>query len=341
MPANNRWRRCSTSSSAACSKSCNSPSKISAADLEQIRRRIDAASLLFKVRVMSDELRQREQRAGPFDPANVNHANNQLTIMTRTDVLSMFVAALALPARAARPRARRPSAMPAIPRSPCSPARPGCRRRRCRCAIGRRRRESRRRRADDLRPGRDAIEEGKFDRAVDRSRSADRAEEQPHRRGALLEGLQPVQARTARRGAHHARRSAEAVRRQPLDQGRQGARGRSAAGLRPDGLAGVAGRRGAEADGAARHHAERSRAGAADHREDADRHQLAEGQGPRAVRPQPEPLGARPARSSPASPRATPTRTCSCARSATSASWAAPTTARSWPTSTRARTIRR
>ena len=38
----------------------NSPSKISAADLEQIRRRIDAASLLFKVRVMSDELRKRE-----------------------------------------------------------------------------------------------------------------------------------------------------------------------------------------------------------------------------------------------------------------------------------------
>jgi len=38
----------------------NSPSRISAADLEQIRRRIDAASLLFKVRVMSDELRQRE-----------------------------------------------------------------------------------------------------------------------------------------------------------------------------------------------------------------------------------------------------------------------------------------
>jgi hypothetical protein len=38
----------------------NSPSKIGAADLEQIRRRIDAAALLFKVRVMSDELRQRE-----------------------------------------------------------------------------------------------------------------------------------------------------------------------------------------------------------------------------------------------------------------------------------------
>jgi hypothetical protein len=39
----------------------NSPSKISASDLEQIRRRIDAAALLFKVRVMSDGLREREQ----------------------------------------------------------------------------------------------------------------------------------------------------------------------------------------------------------------------------------------------------------------------------------------
>jgi hypothetical protein len=39
----------------------HSPSQISAADLEQIRRRIDAAALLFKVRVMSDELRQREE----------------------------------------------------------------------------------------------------------------------------------------------------------------------------------------------------------------------------------------------------------------------------------------
>jgi hypothetical protein len=38
----------------------HSPSQISAADLEQIRRRIDAAALLFKVRVMSDELRQRQ-----------------------------------------------------------------------------------------------------------------------------------------------------------------------------------------------------------------------------------------------------------------------------------------
>jgi hypothetical protein len=38
----------------------HSPSPISAADLDNIRRRIDAASLLFKVRIMSDELRQRE-----------------------------------------------------------------------------------------------------------------------------------------------------------------------------------------------------------------------------------------------------------------------------------------
>lgn len=38
----------------------HSPSTISAADLEQIRRRIDAAALLFKVRVLGDELRRRE-----------------------------------------------------------------------------------------------------------------------------------------------------------------------------------------------------------------------------------------------------------------------------------------
>jgi len=38
----------------------HSPSTVRAADLEQIRRRIDAATLLFKVRVMSDELRKRE-----------------------------------------------------------------------------------------------------------------------------------------------------------------------------------------------------------------------------------------------------------------------------------------
>jgi hypothetical protein len=47
----------------------HSPSQISAADLEQIRRRIDAAALLFKVRVLSDDLRQRESApAGAATP---------------------------------------------------------------------------------------------------------------------------------------------------------------------------------------------------------------------------------------------------------------------------------
>jgi hypothetical protein len=38
----------------------HAPSRASAADLDQIRRRIDAAALLFKVRVLERELRQRE-----------------------------------------------------------------------------------------------------------------------------------------------------------------------------------------------------------------------------------------------------------------------------------------
>jgi|SRR5262245_34273116 len=46
----------------------HSPSPISAADLEQIRRRIDLAALLFKVRVLSDGLRQRE-----YAPADVEN----------------------------------------------------------------------------------------------------------------------------------------------------------------------------------------------------------------------------------------------------------------------------
>jgi hypothetical protein len=46
----------------------HSPSQISAADLEQIRRRIDAAALLFKVRVLGDELRQRESAPEPAAP---------------------------------------------------------------------------------------------------------------------------------------------------------------------------------------------------------------------------------------------------------------------------------
>jgi hypothetical protein len=55
----------------------HSPSRISASDLEQIRRRIDAAALLFKVRVMSDELRQREDapEAGSRPRASTSHSS--------------------------------------------------------------------------------------------------------------------------------------------------------------------------------------------------------------------------------------------------------------------------
>jgi hypothetical protein len=38
----------------------HSPSHITAAQLDDVRRRIDAAALVFKVRVLGDELRQRE-----------------------------------------------------------------------------------------------------------------------------------------------------------------------------------------------------------------------------------------------------------------------------------------
>ena len=48
----------------------HSPSQTSAADLEQIRRRIDAAALLFKVRVLSDDLRQRDMRPAAAAPVN-------------------------------------------------------------------------------------------------------------------------------------------------------------------------------------------------------------------------------------------------------------------------------
>jgi hypothetical protein len=46
----------------------HSPSQVSAAELDEIRRRIDAATLLFKVRVMSDELRKREDAPGVAGP---------------------------------------------------------------------------------------------------------------------------------------------------------------------------------------------------------------------------------------------------------------------------------
>ncbi|HEV8346134.1 MAG TPA: hypothetical protein VGQ16_06155 [Vicinamibacterales bacterium] len=51
--------------------------QISAADLEQIRRRIDAAALLFKVRVLSDELRQRE--TAPADTATPRTSTRKIS----------------------------------------------------------------------------------------------------------------------------------------------------------------------------------------------------------------------------------------------------------------------
>ena len=173
----------------------NSPSKISAADLEQIRRRIDAAALLFKVRVMSDELRQREEAPDRSHPANIN-TENQLTDYERhDDSSSLFAAALALPVAAPD---RRP------PRSAC---------RRCprsriamRCAhpaAGASRADDR---ADDLYDrAREPIEEGKFDRAVDRF---DRLIElKSNRTDAALywKAYSLVEARAARRGADRAR----------------------------------------------------------------------------------------------------------------------------------------
>jgi hypothetical protein len=53
----------------------HSPSPISAADLGQIRRRIDAAALLFKVRVLSDDLRQRD--SAPNRPAAPRSSTRQ------------------------------------------------------------------------------------------------------------------------------------------------------------------------------------------------------------------------------------------------------------------------
>ena len=49
------------------------PSKATAADLDDVRQRIDAAALLFKVRVMSDELRQRESPNRPRPRAVTLH----------------------------------------------------------------------------------------------------------------------------------------------------------------------------------------------------------------------------------------------------------------------------
>ena len=56
----------------------HSPSRVTAADLDDVRRRIDAAALLFKVRVLGDELRQRElaaPSAAPHARAVISHVS--------------------------------------------------------------------------------------------------------------------------------------------------------------------------------------------------------------------------------------------------------------------------
>ena len=48
------------------------PATVTAADLNEMRRRIDSVALLFKVRVLSDELRQRELEAPLTDAPSIS-----------------------------------------------------------------------------------------------------------------------------------------------------------------------------------------------------------------------------------------------------------------------------
>jgi hypothetical protein len=54
----------------------HSPSRVTAADLDEVRQRIDAAALLFKARVLGDELRQREM-AAPFASPRARPINSK------------------------------------------------------------------------------------------------------------------------------------------------------------------------------------------------------------------------------------------------------------------------
>ena len=53
----------------------HTPSRATAAHLDEIRRRIDAASLLFKVRVLGNELKQRERQNTPRPRALVTQTS--------------------------------------------------------------------------------------------------------------------------------------------------------------------------------------------------------------------------------------------------------------------------
>jgi hypothetical protein len=51
----------------------HTPSRSTAAHLDELRRRIDAASLIFKVRVLGNELRQRDRQDAPRPRALSTH----------------------------------------------------------------------------------------------------------------------------------------------------------------------------------------------------------------------------------------------------------------------------
>ena len=51
------------------------PATATAADLNEMRRRIDSVALLFKVRVLSDELRERELEAPPTDAPSISRTS--------------------------------------------------------------------------------------------------------------------------------------------------------------------------------------------------------------------------------------------------------------------------
>jgi hypothetical protein len=67
--ATRRSPRCSTTSNATCSTSCTRRRR-TPADLDNVRTRLDAAALLFKVRILSNDLRDRE--TAPVVPVPVS-----------------------------------------------------------------------------------------------------------------------------------------------------------------------------------------------------------------------------------------------------------------------------
>ncbi len=135
MPANSPSPPCSTSSNAACSKSSTRRRTRRPPSSKNIRRRIDAASLLFKVRVLGDELRQREAPDTPRT-ARAVHANqlrgpkdhdHQADCHDSTLVLALAAPAARAGSRAGVGRRARRPLRRALHREPEAPA-DACRR---------------------------------------------------------------------------------------------------------------------------------------------------------------------------------------------------------------------